>query len=301
MDTKKSEIIHQSVLLNETMDGLDPKPGEIFLDGTLGGGGHSEAACQRVAGRLTIIGLDMDGGAIPKAEERIKNCGCKIFPKRENFRNLDKAIAELGIKSVNKILLDLGLSSDELEASGRGFSFQKSEPLIMTFKDKEGEADLTAEDVVNSWSQESLEQIIFGFGEERRARKIAAAIVGRRQKKEIKTSLELAEIIQTAVGRTGRTHPATKTFQAIRIAVNDELEALKDALEKGLTALTSGGRMAVISFHSLEDRIVKNFIRGKAKTGLLKVLTKKPIIPSDGELTKNRRARSAKLRIFEKI
>ena len=296
--------MHIPVLLNEVIAGLDIKPDDVFFDGTINGGGHSKAVLDRLGAKATIIGVDLDNCALAKAEEKLTGGKAKVLLVQSSFRNLDTVLDEVKIPKVDKILLDLGLSSNQFEESGRGFSFQKDEPLLMTFKKTPESSDLTAKKIVNEWEKENIAQIIESYGEERYARKIAHAIVFFRSKGEIKTTRELVKIIEEAVPKTylhKRIHPATKTFQALRIAVNDEIESLRDGLRKGFEHLTTRGRMAVISFHSIEDRIVKNFFRERAKGGIARLITKKPITPTQGELTENPRSRSAKLRVIEKL
>ncbi|KKU70735.1 MAG: Ribosomal RNA small subunit methyltransferase H [Parcubacteria group bacterium GW2011_GWA2_47_21] len=294
-------MIHQSVLLSETVDSLALREGDVVLDATVGGGGASELICRRLGGRGTIIGLDADADALERAQERLKSQNCLFLPVKKNFRDLDEALSELGI-SPTKIIFDLGLSSNQLEESGRGFSFRKNEPLLMTF-DAHPMAGLTltARDVVNQSSEEELREIFWRYGEERFGRRIAAAIVLARKKKPIETSGELAAIVSASVPRSKtRIHPATKVFQALRIKVNDELNALSQGLRKAFETIPQGGRIAVISFHSLEDRIVKNFFRDLAREGRGTPIVKKPIAPSPDEVKANPRARSAKLRVIEK-
>ncbi len=355
--------VHEPVLLHEVVEylvnssglivnGKSQKPSTInykpltttnhepfwYLDGTLGGGGHALALAKALKGKLCLIGLDRDPEAVKMGLKNFADKAERVIIENENFRNLDKVLEREGISNVNAILLDLGISSDELENSGRGFSFQKDEPLLMTMGDPET-YPFTAGDVVNDWEESVLADIIFGYGEERFARRIARAIVGYRTKKKIETSMELAEIVVQAIPFVARRHwknktnnsssssslrlsesndlkasqslngqipitnnqrhSATKTFQALRIAVNDELNALKEGLTKGYEKLTKGGRMAVISFHSLEDRIVKTFYK-KMSVAEAKILTKKPIVAGEQELAENPRSRSAKLRILEK-
>jgi 16S rRNA (cytosine1402-N4)-methyltransferase len=299
------ESVHKTVLLNETIEGLNLSPKALVLDATFGGGGHSAEICKRYPG-VKIVALDQDKSAFKKAESKFKNLPaqaglkCDISFVNINFKDLNKE----NLKDVDGIIFDLGLSSDQLENSGRGFSFMKDEPLLMTMKENPSPEDVTASDVVNSWSEENLADIIYGYGEERFSRRIARAIVDGRQKMEIKTTFELVKIIEGSVPaayRRGRLHFATRTFQALRIAVNDELGALQAGLEKGFEILKVGGRMSVISFHSLEDRIVKRFYQGKAKDGKAKLINKKPILAGSEELKTNPRARSAKLRVLEKI
>lgn len=288
---------HKTVLLNETIEGLNLKNGSVVLDGTFGGGGHSLEICKRFP-KTRVIALDQDKGARGKSLVG----SCNITLKTENFRNLDKALDKEKIEKVDGIILDLGLSTDQLESSGRGFSFMRNEPLLMTMKENPSSEDLTAQDIVNDWTEESLEKIIYGYGEEKFSKKIARAIVSARENKKISTTFDLVEIIKNAVPgayRRGKIHFATRTFQALRIAVNDELGALEEALHKGWERLGKRGRMAVISFHSLEDRIVKRFFKEKGKgEGIL--INKKPIIPTQEEVKNNPRSRSAKLRIIEK-
>ena len=298
------KIMHIPVLLHEVMEGLNPKRGETVLDGTVGGGGHAGALLGAIGPKGTFIGLDLDEEAILRVRKKIKNIHGKKILVRENFRNLNSALKRKKISRVNKILFDLGLSSYQIESSKRGFSFLRDEPLGMTFGKNKKRYIFTAYEIVNEWEENNLKEIIFHYGEEKFAGRIARAIVNARKDGKIKTSGVLAEIIKSAVPgwyRRGRIHPATKTFQAIRIAVNDELGALKDGLVNGTDALAPKGKIAVIAFHSLEDRIVKQFFKEKEKEGILTILTKKPIIPEESEIIKNPRARSAKLRIAQKL
>lgn len=296
--------VHKTVLLQETIDGLNltasPSLGgnnnSLVIDGTFGGGGHSAEICKRYPG-VKIIAFDQDKSAFKKSEIKFKDLNCNITFVNKNFREINE-------KNVDGIIFDLGLSSDQLENSGRGFSFIKDEPLLMTMKENPSSEDVTAMDVVNTWGEESLADIIYGYGEEKQARRIAKEIVEFRKKQKIETTFDLVKIIEQAIPakfRKGRIHYATKTFQAIRIAVNDELGALGEGLEKGFQALKVGGRMSVISFHSLEDRIVKKFYKGKADEGIARLINKKVILASDDEIKNNPRSRSAKLRILEKI
>ena len=295
--------VHRTVLLNETIEGLNLKNGAIVLDATFGGGGHSREICERYK-NVKIIAIDQDASAFKKAEHKWKGCDCDITFVNANFREIGDLKKFENQSMVDGIIFDLGLSSDQLENAGRGFSFLKDEPLLMTMKENPSEEDLTAMDIVNTWSEKSLADIIYGYGQEMYRGRIAKAIVEERKKSKIKTTFGLVRIIEKVVPasyKRGRLHFATKTFQALRIAVNDELGALHDGLEKGFKFLKSGGRMSVISFHSLEDRIVKKFYKEKEKEGLAKLINKKPIIASDEELKINNRSRSAKLRVLEKI
>ena len=249
--------MHKTVLLKEVIEGLlaPQKAGNeklVVIDATFGGGGHSLEICKKFP-KIKIIALDQDKSTWEKAKSKFKNLDCDISFVNENFRNMDKVLEG----KADGIIFDLGLSSDQLENSGRGFSFMKPEPLLMTMKDRgdnlPSPEDLTAEEIVNTWEEKNLADIIYGYGEERFARKIAKAIVEARKKSQIKTTFDLVKIVESAVprGRRGRIHPATKTFQALRIAVNYELGALKEGLIKGFDRLEVRGRMAVISFHSL--------------------------------------------------
>jgi 16S rRNA (cytosine1402-N4)-methyltransferase len=305
-------MAHASVLLKETIDGLSFENGDVYLDATVGSGGHMEEVWKRMGEMVILAGIDADETSLTITKERLDLSGAKPKLAMLNFRNIDKAPEMLDIKNPTKILFDLGWSSDQFLGSdsdgivgtGRGFSFQKDEPLVMTFKRNVGEEDTTAYDVVNKWSEESLLSILYGYGEEKHAKRIVAAIIASRAQKPIETSKELADIVKSAVPifyRFGRIHPATRTFQAIRIAVNDELQALQEGINKGFGILKTEGRMAVISFHSLEDRIVKNFFKSLAIQNKGEIINKKPITPTEEEINKNPRSRSAKLRILRKI
>ena len=300
--------MHRTVLLNEAIDGLDLNSHSVVVDATFGGGGHSAEICKRYPG-IKIIALDQDESAWEYTGNKFKDLNCSISFINENFRDLDKVLRT----NIDGIIFDLGLSSDQLENSGRGFSFLKNESLLMTMKKNPRPEDVTAMDVVNTWSEENLAKIIYGYGEEKFSKRIARGIVETRVKDKIKTTLDLVKIIEGAVParfvraparravyKRGRLHFATRTFQALRIAVNDELGALAEGLEKGFKFLKKGGRMAVISFHSLEDRIVKKFYKTKEVEGLGKLMNKKVILPSDDEIKNNPRSRSAKLRIIQK-
>lgn len=294
---------HKTVLLQETIEGLDLKPKSLVIDCTFGGGGHSLEICKRFPD-VKIIALDQDQGAFEKAKEKFKDLDCDISFANENFRNIDKVLGKEGVGKVDGIIFDLGLSSDQLENSGRGFSFMRDEPLSMTMKENPLPEDVTALDVVNTWEEKSLADIIYGYGEEKQARRIAKAIVDFRKEKKIETTFDLVKIIEDAIPakfRKWKIHFATKTFQAIRIAVNDELGALSEGLEKGFESLKVGGRMSVISFHSLEDRIVKRFYKKLAEENLAKLVNKKPIIAKAEEIKNNPRSRSAKLRILSRL
>ena len=291
--------VHKTVLLNETIEGLNlqKKLSErsLVLDCTFGGGGHSLEILLRYP-NVKVIAMDQDKSAFEKAKGKFKGLENRITFVNKNFKDIEG-------EKVDAIIFDLGLSSDQLENSGRGFSFLRDEPLLMTMKENPKEEDLTASDIVNNWSEENLAKIIYGYGEEKLSRRIARAIVDARQKSEIKSTFDLVKILEGAVGKAykrQKLHFATRTFQAIRIAVNDELGVLQIGLQKGFEILNIGGRMAVISFHSLEDRIVKRFYQNKVKEGKAILINKKPITAGVVEIKKNSRSRSAKLRILEK-
>ena len=291
---------HIPVLLKETIEGMQISKGDVILDGTLGAGGHSSAICELNIPNLTLIGIDADGAAIKRSSERLEKYDhVKFHFAKTNSVNLDEVLEGIGIEKVDKYIFDLGLSSYQLDEDERGFTFHGNQPLSMTFNDEPGEGELTAYDVVNHFEEESLSDIIFGFGGERHARKIAKAIVKERMVNPIETTEQLVTVVKRVVPMGGKIHPATKTFQAIRIAVNREIENLPTILEKAHKHLNKGGRISVITFHSLEDRIVKNFFREKEDEGTGKRITKKPIPPTDEEIRENPRSRSAKLRIFE--
>ncbi len=297
-------MTHIPVLKNESIDGLAIKKGDIIVDGTLGGGGHTYEMIKRFGSSIKIIGLDLDFDAKSRTEDLIKDTPNDFVFVNSGFQDIDKVLKDLGIKEVDGILLDLGISSFQLEVAGRGFSFLKDEPLLMTMKKEPTDEDLTAKDIVNIWGEESIADIIYGFGEEKYSRRIAKKIVEARKEKEIETTFDLVKIIDEAVGRNYRgmkIHPATRTFQALRIATNSELSNLEQVIEKGFNCLKTDGRMSIISFHSLEDRIVKRAYVDLKQKGKGEILTKKPIIPKYEELKINPRARSSKLRLIKKI
>jgi 16S rRNA (cytosine1402-N4)-methyltransferase len=284
--------MHKPVLLQQVLDKLDVQKGETFLDCTIGNAGHSLEICLRLGKGIKIVGIDIDADSLKRSEESLKKSGCNFILSKGNFRDLDKVLSDLKIKKVDKILFDLGWSSDQLESSGRGFSFLRDEPLLMTLKKDVSEDDFTARDILNFGEEKNIAQIIKSYGEEGFAERIAKKIVEIREDKKFETTFDLVDAINKAVPsfyKKKKIHPATKTFQALRIAVNDELNALKEGLSKGFSALESGGRMAVISFHSLEDRIVKNYFRNLKKEGLAELLTKKPEVAERVEVKENPR------------
>lgn len=294
-----STSLHIPVLLTETVSVLGLKPDSVVFDCTFGGGGHGRAILEHLNEDGVYVGIDTDPEALGNAEVTGRG---KTHLVNDNFTNI-KSIAESLNLTPDTILADLGWRLDQFDGGGRGFSFLHDEPLLMTFGDPEKQL-FTAFDVVNSWEEASLADIIYGFGEERFSRRIAKAIVNERVNGPIKSSKQLADIVTNAypsVARHGRLNPATKTFQAIRIAVNDELGALTRLLEDGFEILAPSGRLAIISFHSLEDRLVKKFFANKVKDEQALRLIKKPITASEEERQINPRSRSAKLRIIEKL
>lgn len=297
-------MVHVPVLLKESIDLLKPEEGRMFVDATINGGGHSEEILKKMEQEAILIGIDQDEDLINSLKNKFqKEIGEKrLILINGNFKDLKNLLKD----KPDGIIFDLGMSSYHLEKSGRGFSFQKDEPLIMTYG-KDWQNKLTAREILNAWSREELEKILREYGEERFAKRIAEAIAERRKLKKIETTKELTEIILRAISRMRihppkfqrkfwRVHPATKTFQALRIAVNDELDVLSKGLNQAFEILKPGGRMVVISFHSLEDRIVKNFFRQKKQENQGEILTKKPIQPSVEEIRRNPKSRSAKLR-----
>ncbi len=310
-----SEFHHVSVLLEECIEGLNIKPDGIYVDGTLGGAGHSS----RIAAKLTTgrhIGIDRDPVALKAAAERLKPWEDRVTLVHSNFCEIAKVLDDLDIEGVDGILLDLGVSSPQLDDGERGFSYMVDAPLDMRMNNEDS---LSADTVVNTWSYEDLKKILYEYGEERYAPKIAAAICSRRETAPIRTTLELVDIIRGAMPASAlreKQHPAKRSFQAIRIAVNDELNSVAKVMEDAIPRLNKGGRLAVITFHSLEDRIVKNAMANAAKgctcppnfpvcvcgkKPQVKIITRKPIVSGEEELERNPRARSAKLRICEKL
>lgn len=297
-------MIHKTVLLHEAIDGLNIKNGDIFVDGTLGNGGHTEEVCRLFGDKVTFVGIDLDNEALERSKERLSKHGFNIKYVQGSFQNIDILLKSIDLEHADKILLDIGLSSNQFEESNRGFSFQKDEPLIMSFKNDLTEEDLTAQEILNKWDEENILAILQGYGEEQFAARIARAIVRSRELKPIETTFELVDIIFSATPKFyhhRKIHPATKTFQALRITVNNEIGSLKDGITKSFEILNPKGRLAIISFHSLEDRVVKQFFKEYEDKGQGIRVNKKIIIPTDEELTQNPRARSAKLRIIEKL
>jgi len=290
---------HIPVLLQEVLTVLDIEETDIVLDGTVGGGGHLASFATRLGKKGVLVGCDLDAEALKRSSKRIEGTttACVVFI-HDNFKNIATHMRTHQIPPFTKALFDLGWSSDQLESSGRGFSFNHEEPLHMTLADSIEDDTLTAEDIVNTWAEESLADILYGWGGERRARRIARAIVTARTLSPIITTKQLADIIERVVPRRGKVHPATKTFQALRIAVNDELGALTKLFEVLPSIVAKEARIAFLTFHSLEDRIVKNTFRTWAREGMGTIVTKKPITASREEVGHNPRSRSAKLRAF---
>ncbi|HAR91537.1 MAG TPA: 16S rRNA (cytosine(1402)-N(4))-methyltransferase [Eubacterium sp.] len=306
---------HVSVLLDETIEGLNINPDGIYFDGTLGGGGHSYEILKRLTGKGILIGVDRDGDAIDAASERLKEFEGKFQLVRSNYSEIETILNDLKISKIDGIVLDLGVSSYQIDNLERGFSYKEDAPLDMRMDQRQL---LNAADVVNGYTEEQLIAMLRDYGEERYAKSIAKAIIEGRKDKPIATTQELSDIVKNAVPKKyqiAKGHPAKKTFQAIRIEVNNELNVLKTTLDKMIEHLNPGGRICVITFHSLEDRIVKlNFrnnenpctcppdfpvcVCGKKSKG--KVITRKPIVPSDEEVENNKRSKSSKLRIFER-
>lgn len=307
------ENYHIPVLYEETLDNLIINPDGVYVDGTLGGGGHSEGILSRLSDKGRLICIDQDQAAIDYARERLKKYQGKFEIFKDNFSNIDTVIYLAGYDKVDGILMDIGVSSKQLDDGERGFSYKYSARLDMRMDKTKA---LSAYEVINNYSEEDLSRIIYEYGEERYARKIARWIVEDRAQKPIETTDELAGLIVKAIPGKHKKHPAKKTFQAIRIEVNKELDVLVEAMNKGMKMLKSGGRMAIITFHSLEDRIVKNYFRDLTvecicpkeipicmcnHKATVKLITRKPIEPSKDELDINNRAHSSKLRVCEKL
>ncbi|MGC6176668.1 16S rRNA (cytosine(1402)-N(4))-methyltransferase RsmH [Lacrimispora sp. 38-1] len=308
---------HKSVLLYETIDSLNMKPDGIYVDGTLGGGGHALEVCRRLGEHGRLIGIDQDSDAIAAATERLKEYKDKVTVVRSNYENIHGVLAELGIEKVDGIYLDLGVSSYQLDVPERGFTYREEDaPLDMRMDQRNPQ---TAADIINQYSEFDLYRIIRDYGEDKFAKNIAKHIVRARETKPIETAGELSEIIKGAIPAKIRAvggHPSKRTFQAIRIELNHELDVLKNSLDTMIGLLNPGGRLSIITFHSLEDRIVKtrfkdnedpcicppNFpvcVCGRKSMG--KVITRKPILPSEEEISENKRSKSSKLRVFERI
>jgi len=274
------------------------------VDATFGAGGHSRLIAETIGKKGQLIAFDADQSVFSPEKQNALLALTRFIPVAENFRTIDEALERLSIPGIDAALFDLGLSSTQLEVSGRGFSFLRDEPLLMTFVEKPGEEETTAAEIVNHWSEESIATILRGFGEERFAGRIARGIVETRKKSPITSTTELVETIRAYIParfQKGKTHFATQTFQALRMAVNDELGVIKAGIEGAYKHLTTGGRIAVISFHSVEDRMVKQLFRKMIDEGAAIAVTKKPLVPNASEIKANPRSRSAKLRVIQKI
>ncbi len=292
--------MHLPVLKEEVIKSLEPETNQNFIDCTAGEGGHTFAIIEKTGPNGKVLAIDKDERNIEIIKEKAKSFGLegRIIAKEGNYADIEEIVEKEGFNDISGIIFDLGISSWHIDESGRGFSFQKDEPLDMRYSTENG---ITAWEIVNSWPPEEIEIILKDLGEERFAKRISKAIVTRRKEKKIDTASELASLVEKEVPRTKRIHPATKTFQALRITVNRELENIEKVLPSALELIKEGGRISIISFHSLEDRIAKNFFRQVANEGRVRILTKKPIIPGEDEIINNPRSRSAKLRTAIKI
>jgi 16S rRNA (cytosine1402-N4)-methyltransferase len=298
--------LHEPVLLHEVVNMLNCGPGKSYVDCTLGSGGHAEAILERLGGNGKLIGIDCDGSAIAAASDRLQRFGAEFVPIHDNFVNIGDVLKRLNVEFVDGILFDLGVSSNQLDEPSRGFSFRNDGPLDMRM---DSSLSMSACELVNQLPERDLSELLWNYGEERKARRIARRIVESRKRKAIRTTKELADIVVKASPSRGRIHPATRTFQALRIAVNRELEVLRDVLEKAACLLSPGGRICIISYHSLEDRIVKReFLRlsaaipeGTGEKVRFRIVVKKPVVPSREEMFSNRRCRSAKMRVAERL
>lgn len=309
------EFQHTPVLLKEVIDGLCIKPDGIYVDGTLGGGGHSYEIAKRLTAGGRLIGIDQDEDAVDAAGQKLSEFADRILIVRDNYCNMDRVLDKLQIGKVDGIFLDIGVSSHQLDDASRGFTYRENAPLDMRMDKRQS---ITAKDIVNTYSEVDLHRILRDYGEEKSAARIAKKIIEKRQMRSIETTLELAEIVKEAVParfREAKGHPAKRTFQAIRIELNRELEVLEQSIDTMIDRLNDGGRLCIITFHSLEDRIVKQKFKdnenpctcppdfpvcvcGKKSKG--RIITRRPVIPTKAEMEQNRRSKSSKLRIFER-
>ncbi len=288
--------VHVPVMVEEVLMALRVKKSGVYVDGTLGLGGHAEAILKKADGQCTLVGIDQDEAALEIAGERLKNYN--VYLAQDNFSNMEAVIQNFGHSEVDGVFLDLGLSTLQLKSDGRGFSFLKDDPLDMRMDRRQ---KFTAEKIINEYPEKELANILWQYGEERYSRKIARAIVGARAKRAVETCRELADIVEKTLKRRGRIHPATKTFQALRIEANKELAKLSIAVNTGVNILKAKGRFCVLSYHSLEDRIVKHSFKEQADKGLITIITKKPLVPEKQERLSNPSSRSAKFRVAEKL
>lgn len=296
-------MAHISVLMNEVLDSLNLNGDEVVLDGTVNGGGHALEISKKMNKDGVFIGVDQDATALEISSKKLVGLEPQIHLVHDNFRNIDVILSNLDLTHIDRLLLDLGWSSNQFENPQRGFSFMHDGPLLMTLSDNPEKSPFTAEQIINEWAEESLVDIFEAYGEERFSKRIASRIVEQREKTPITRTLELADLVDSCIPKKFQKkgiHPATKIFQALRIATNDEMGALHEVLEKSFQLLSSGGKMLIISFHSIEDRIVKRFFKKLKENGLAELETKKPIIATENELEENKRSRSAKLRVLIK-
>lgn len=305
-NTPQSDIQHIPVLLKECIDGLQINSTGVYIDGTLGGAGHAKEIAQNLSAQGIFIGLDVDYDAIMRANNQLIIYKCKKYFIHNNFRNLQHILNQINISQVSGILLDLGWSSFQIADPERGLSFQNDGPLDMNLSKGMKEDRLTAYEIINTWDEETLANIFYGYGDETKARVIARYLVQQRKEQPINSTHQLAEMVVRAIFTKKqpnhfKIHPATKVFQALRIAVNDELQTITDGIHAGISALVPGGRFVIITFHSGEDRVVKHLFKSYADQGIIKLITKKPIVPTLSEIRDNNRSRSAKLRIIEKL
>ena len=294
---------HITVLKNEAVEALALQSQSIVVDATYGAGGHASLICKILGKKGTFVGIDADNTSLRESNLLKIKSGPKVHLVNDNFANIEEILSSLHIKKVDAILADLGWRTDQFTDGGKGFSFSSIEPLLMTYGNPEDYL-FTANDIVNNWKEEDIANVLYGYGEEKYSRRISKAIIEARKTAVIETASDLAEIIKSAVPhfyRKGKTHPATKSFQALRIAVNDELSKLELFIDTAITHLAPNGVIAIISFHSIEDRIVKLKFRELATSGEFEILTKKPITASEEELLANPRARSAKLRVLKRV
>jgi len=301
VDLSEQTQAHIPVLLKETVEGLALRPGDNVIDGTVGAGGHAAAILERTSPDGLLLGIDLDEAALEAARRKLARFGSRVMLVRENYKNVERVLLSHSFGPIQAALLDLGFSSLAVDDPSRGFSFRFDGPLDMRFDPSQ---ELTAASIVNGWNADQLTGIFVRCGEERFARRIAGAVIAARRRDRIVSTLQLVDVIASAVPaayRRGRIHFATRTFQALRIATNDELGNLEAALPAFTGSIAPGGRLAVISFHSLEDRAVKRYFLSQAAAGVLKVLTKRPLTASEAEVAVNPRSRSAKLRVAEKI
>ncbi|HIP21676.1 MAG TPA: 16S rRNA (cytosine(1402)-N(4))-methyltransferase RsmH [Candidatus Pacebacteria bacterium] len=295
--------VHKSVLLNEVIESMNLEEGNIVFDGTLGGGGYSEEILKKIGESGILIGTDLDSAAHKKVNKRLEKYKTQKYFFQKNYSQISEILEELNIEKIDSATLDLGISSDQLEEIQRGISFKNLDnPLDMNLTDNEELKKLTASEILNEWDEESIADIIFYYGDERAAKKIASAVIEKRKTKSFEKVKDLVDLLEDEIGyfyKHKKIHPSTKTFQALRITVNDEMGNLKIALKDVIKSIKKGGKFSVVTFHSLEDRITKKIFKEFEEEGLVKRINKKVIKPSEEELKENPRARSAKLRIVE--